>query len=119
MVGLYLSIWVHHTLRKHIRGLQLTTVRNGRFGLLGNKGSVIARFRVFDSGLTIVCSHFSSGETPREVEKRRQDFHDTVRKAKFPPEKPVLMPAVLPDWKEHLGSKEKQMLAKQELNQKQ
>jgi hypothetical protein len=39
MVGVYLSIWVQKSLRKHIRNLKVSTVGVGAMGYIGNKAS--------------------------------------------------------------------------------
>jgi hypothetical protein len=39
MVGVYLSIWVRRSLRKHIQSLKVSTVGVGAMGYIGNKAS--------------------------------------------------------------------------------
>lgn len=42
MVGIYLSIWVRRSLRKHIRNLKVSTVGVGVMGYIGNKVSFLS-----------------------------------------------------------------------------
>ena len=41
--------------------LQVISVGTGVLGMLGNKGAVAVRLRLYDSSLCIVNSHLSSG----------------------------------------------------------
>lgn len=47
MVGVFLTIWVRRSLRKHIRNLSLSTVGVGVMGYIGNKVLFITSFYVF------------------------------------------------------------------------
>lgn len=49
MVGIFLSIWVRRSLRKHIKNLRVSTVGVGAIGYIGNKAS--ARFDI----LSLYC----------------------------------------------------------------
>ena len=51
--------------------------------------------RVFDSGLTLVSSHLSSGEQEGDELKRNYDYSEIVRRAAFPPDTPTLEPEAL------------------------
>jgi len=44
MVGIFLSIWVRRSLRKHIQNLRVSTVGVGAMGYIGNKAS--AKFHI-------------------------------------------------------------------------
>lgn len=55
-------------------------------------GAVAARFRIFDSGLTIIASHLSSGEQEGDELKRNYDYSEIVRRAQFPPDSSPLEP---------------------------
>ena len=50
MVGIFLSIWVRRSLRKHIQNLRVSTVGVGAMGYIGNKAS--AKFHI----LSLYCS---------------------------------------------------------------
>lgn len=43
MVGLYISVWVRHTLLPVVRGVQVATVATGFGGYVGNKGEARGR----------------------------------------------------------------------------
>ena len=43
-----------------------------------------ARLRIFDSGLTIIAAHLSSGEQEGDELKRNYDYSEIVRRGQFP-----------------------------------
>ena len=47
-------------------------------------GAVAARLRIFDSGLTIMAAHLSSGEQEGDELKRNYDYSEIVRRGQFP-----------------------------------
>lgn len=55
-------------------------------------GAVMARLRVYDSGVSFVSSHLSSGEQEGDDQKRNADYHDIVRRAVFPNDAESLEP---------------------------
>lgn len=75
-----MSLWVRKRLRPSVTGVQSLSCANGVLGLFGNKGAVLLRARVQDTGLLLVCSHLSSGDKPGDDAKRNTDFWDVLRK---------------------------------------
>ena len=55
-------------------------------------GAVAARMRVFDSGVTIIAAHLSSGEQEGDELKRNYDYSEIVRRGQFPPDGSALEP---------------------------
>ena len=43
-----------------------------------------ARLRIFDSGLTIIAAHLSSGEQEGDELKRNYDYSEIIRRGQFP-----------------------------------
>lgn len=54
-----------------------------------------ARLRIFDSGLTIIAAHLSSGEQEGDELKRNYDYSEIVRRGQFPPDTATLEPESL------------------------
>ena len=48
--------------------------------------------RIFDSGLTIIAAHLSSGEQEGDELKRNYDYSEIVRRGQFPSDNPSLEP---------------------------
>ena len=53
----------------------------GRVALQGNKGGVSVRFRMYDSYLVFINSHFASGT--KEIERRNLDFREVSQRLLF------------------------------------
>lgn len=47
MVGIFISIWVRRSLRKHIQNLKMSTVGVGVMGYIGNKVCLSVKFSIF------------------------------------------------------------------------
>jgi len=41
--------------------------------------------QVYDTALCVVCSHFASGESEGDAEKRNADFHEATKRLSFAP----------------------------------
>lgn len=55
-------------------------------------GAVAARLRIFDTGLTLIVAHLSSGEQEGDELKRNYDYSEIVRRGQFPTDSPNLDP---------------------------
>ncbi|CAK0784059.1 hypothetical protein CVIRNUC_007262 [Coccomyxa viridis] len=86
MVGLYLSVWVRSEMLPYIRGVQATSVGTGVMGYFGNKGAVAVRMRVYDTGISLVNCHLSSGQNEGDSLRRHADYAEIVRRGAFPPD---------------------------------
>ena len=89
LVGMYLSIWVEVNMLPHIRGVQTASVGTGVLGVLGNKGAVAVRMRVYDTSIAFVNSHLSSGDNEGDALRRHSDFSEIIRRGVFITKVPV------------------------------
>lgn len=80
MVGIHLAVWVRASLAVHVRGLDTAVVGTGVGGFMGNKGAVVARFRLFDTSFAFVCAHLSSGQSPTAHTKRAADVAEILKR---------------------------------------
>ncbi|EOA21943.1 hypothetical protein CARUB_v10002437mg, partial [Capsella rubella] len=85
MVGVFLTIWVRRSLRKHIRNLSVSTVGVGVMGYIGNKGSVSVSMSVYQTPFCFVCTHLASGEKDGDHRKRNADVSEIHRRTQFHP----------------------------------
>ncbi|KAK2985047.1 hypothetical protein RJ640_016967, partial [Escallonia rubra] len=83
MVGIYISVWVHRRLRRHIHNLKVSPVGVGLMGYMGNKGSVSISMSLFQTRLCFVCSHLTSGHKDGDVQKRNADVDEIIRRTQF------------------------------------
>ncbi|CAA6666243.1 unnamed protein product [Spirodela intermedia] len=97
MVGLYLSIWVRRSLRKHIQNLKVSTVGVGVMGYIGNKGSVSVSMSVYQTLFCFVCCHLNSGEKEGDELRRNADVQEIHRRTIFNAVPDVNMPRTIRD----------------------
>ncbi|XP_075082509.1 type IV inositol polyphosphate 5-phosphatase 3-like isoform X2 [Nicotiana tabacum] len=83
MVGVFLSVWVRRSLRKHIQNLNVDTVGVGVMGFIGNKGSVSVSMSIYQTFFCFICSHLTSGEKEADAVKRNTDVHEIHRRTHF------------------------------------
>ena len=69
LVGLYLLIFVKTSCIKHIKNFDYQIIKTGLKGTLGNKGSLLLRFNLYDTNIAIACSHLSSGQLKNDERK--------------------------------------------------
>ncbi len=62
MVGLYLCMFVKHSLISRISEIQLCKIKTGIWGSSGNKGAVIVRFNLDDTSVMLMNCHLMSGK---------------------------------------------------------
>ncbi|CAK9179187.1 unnamed protein product [Ilex paraguariensis] len=83
MVGIYVSVWVHRKLRRHINNLKVSPVGVGLMGYMGNKGSVSVSMSVYQTRLCFVCSHLTSGQKDGDEQRRNCDVYEILRRTRF------------------------------------
>ncbi|KAF5200332.1 Type i inositol polyphosphate 5-phosphatase [Thalictrum thalictroides] len=83
MVGIYVSVWVRRSLRRHINNLRVSPVGVGLMGYMGNKGSVSLSMSLFQTRLCFVCSHLTSGHKVGDENKRNSDVNEILRRTQF------------------------------------
>lgn len=96
MVGIYISVWVCRTLRRHINNLKVSPVGVGLMGYMGNKGSVSVSMSLFQTRLCFVCSHLTSGHNEGDQQKRNSDVHDILHRTIFSSMLDVEQPRTIP-----------------------
>ncbi|KAK3165275.1 hypothetical protein QOZ80_1AG0031170 [Eleusine coracana subsp. coracana] len=97
MVGVYLSIWVRKSLRKHIQNLKVSTVGVGAMGYIGNKGSISVSMSIYQTHFCFICCHLTSGEKDGDELKRNADVQEIHRRTIFNPISRVSMPKTIYD----------------------
>ncbi|XP_047328174.1 type I inositol polyphosphate 5-phosphatase 1-like isoform X2 [Impatiens glandulifera] len=83
MVGVFLTIWVHRSLRKHIRNVKVSTVGVGVMGYIGNKGSISVSMSIYQTFFCFICTHLTSGERDIDAVKRNADVLEIHRRSQF------------------------------------
>ncbi|GAA0139694.1 phosphatase [Lithospermum erythrorhizon] len=83
MVGIFLTVWVRRSLRRHIQHLRVSCVGVGAMGYIGNKGSISVSMSVYQTLFCLVCTHLTSGEKDTEFAKRNADVHEIHRRTQF------------------------------------
>ncbi|XP_018684202.2 type I inositol polyphosphate 5-phosphatase 1-like [Musa acuminata AAA Group] len=97
MVGIYLSLWVRRSLRKHIRNLKVSTVGVGVMGYIGNKGSISVSMSVYQTLFCFICSHLSSGQQSGDELRRNADVQEIHRRTQFSKVARMGMPQTIHD----------------------
>ncbi|KAM7507944.1 hypothetical protein LguiA_018397 [Lonicera macranthoides] len=83
MVGIFLTIWVRRSLRRHIQNVNVSTVGVGVMGYIGNKGSVSVSMSIYQTLFCFICTHLTSGEKEADAVKRNADVHEIHRRTHF------------------------------------
>ncbi|TKY46082.1 Type IV inositol polyphosphate 5-phosphatase 3 [Spatholobus suberectus] len=83
MVGIFITIWVRRSLRKHIQNLKVSTVGVGVMGYIGNKGSISVSMSIHQTLFCFTCAHLTSGEKEGDELKRNADVHEILRRTHF------------------------------------
>ncbi|XP_030952152.1 type IV inositol polyphosphate 5-phosphatase 3 isoform X1 [Quercus lobata] len=83
MVGIFLTIWVRRSLRRHIQNLKVSTVGVGVMGYIGNKGSISVSMSVYQTLFCFICTHLTSGEKDGDELKRNADVREIHRRTHF------------------------------------
>ncbi|XAR62239.1 Inositol-polyphosphate 5-phosphatase [Bertholletia excelsa] len=83
MVGIFLTIWVRRSLRKHIQNVKVSTVGVGVMGYIGNKGSISVSMSIYQTLCCFICTHLTSGEKEADTVKRNADVHEIHRRTQF------------------------------------
>ncbi|XP_073136837.1 type IV inositol polyphosphate 5-phosphatase 3 isoform X2 [Henckelia pumila] len=83
MVGVFITIWVRRSLRRHIQNVSVSTVGVGVMGYIGNKGSISVSMSIYQTFFCFVCSHLTSGEKEVDAVKRNADVQEIHRRTRF------------------------------------
>ncbi|XP_073022768.1 type I inositol polyphosphate 5-phosphatase 1 isoform X1 [Primulina eburnea] len=83
MVGVFITIWVRQSLRRHIQNVSVSTVGVGVMGYIGNKGSISVSMSIYQTLFCFICSHLTSGERDIDAVKRNADVQEIHRRTRF------------------------------------
>ncbi|XP_022850244.1 type IV inositol polyphosphate 5-phosphatase 3-like isoform X1 [Olea europaea var. sylvestris] len=83
MVGIFLTIWVRRSMRRHIKNLNVSSVGVGAMGYIGNKGSISVSMSIYQTLFCFICTHLTSGEKDVDVAKRITDVQEIHRRTCF------------------------------------
>ncbi|XP_061368324.1 type IV inositol polyphosphate 5-phosphatase 3-like [Gastrolobium bilobum] len=83
MVGIFITVWVRRSLRKHIQNVKVSTVGVGVMGYIGNKGSISVSMSIYQTLFCFICTHLTSGEKEGDELKRNADVHEILRRTHF------------------------------------
>ncbi|TKY51457.1 Type IV inositol polyphosphate 5-phosphatase 3 [Spatholobus suberectus] len=83
MVGIFITIWVRRSLRKHIKNLKVSTVGVGVMGYIGNKGSISISMSIYQTLFCFICTHLTAGEKEGDEHKRNADVREIHQRTHF------------------------------------
>jgi hypothetical protein len=81
LIGMFLVIYVRKPLLQFVSNVLTESTGTGILGVMGNKGAVAVRLKVYDSFLTFVNSHLAADTLM--VDRRNQDFADISKRISF------------------------------------
>jgi hypothetical protein len=97
MVGIFLTIWVRKSLRRHIQNVNVSTVGVGVMGYIGNKGSISVSMSIYQTFFCFICSHLTAGEKIADAIKRNTDAQEILRRTHFNSMSISTLPKTIPD----------------------
>ncbi|KAF8411586.1 hypothetical protein HHK36_004142 [Tetracentron sinense] len=83
MVGVFLTVWVRRSFRRHIQNLKVSTIGVGVMGYIGNKGSISVSMSIYQTRFCFICTHLTSGEKEGDELKRNADVQEIHRRTHF------------------------------------
>ena len=81
LIGMCLYVFARNSVITHVRDVEVSTVKTGAGGKVGNKGAVAVRMKLYSSRLCFVCAHLAAGKS--HVLERNQDALDIMRRLDF------------------------------------
>ncbi|KEH43638.1 type I inositol-1,4,5-trisphosphate 5-phosphatase [Medicago truncatula] len=83
MVGIFITVWVRRSLRKHIQNMKVSTVGVGVMGYIGNKGSISVSMSIYQTLFCFICTHLTAGEKEADEIKRNADVREIHQRTHF------------------------------------
>lgn len=83
MVGIFLTIWIRRSLRRHIQNVKVSTVGVGVMGYIGNKGSISVSMSIYQTRFCFICTHLTAGEKEGDELRRNADVLEIHRRTQF------------------------------------
>ena len=81
LVGMLVLVYAREELLPHISEVATGAVGTGILGMMGNKGGVAVRLRLWDTAMCFVNSHLAAGESL--VARRNQDYADITARMRL------------------------------------
>jgi len=81
LVGIYHCIFIKETFANDVKEIMNTAEGVGVLGMMGNKGGVGIRFKLFDSTFCFITAHLAPHMGA--VERRNQNFHEICKRTDF------------------------------------
>ncbi|KAL8132982.1 hypothetical protein AgCh_008447 [Apium graveolens] len=97
MVGIFVTLWVRRSLRRHIQNVNVSTVGVGVMGYIGNKGSISVSMSIYQTLFCFICTHLSAGEKEAEAIKRNADVRAIHRRTHFNSFSSIALPKSIHD----------------------
>jgi hypothetical protein len=72
-------MYVKASVIKHISNIDTLIIKTGMMGALGNKGSVLIKFDLYDSSFAFACSHLAAGSSANT--SRVQELSDILQRS--------------------------------------
>ena len=88
LVGMLIIVLVHQKHKDAISEISSEYVGCGILGMMGNKGGVGVRLRLYDSYLTFINSHLAAEAS--FIERRNQDYAEVCKRMQFKTHYPSL-----------------------------
>ncbi|XP_044475691.1 type IV inositol polyphosphate 5-phosphatase 3-like isoform X4 [Mangifera indica] len=97
MVGIFITVWVRRSLRRHIQNVRVSTVGVGVMGYIGNKGSISVSMSIYQTLFCFICAHLTSGEKEGDEQKRNADVYEILRRTRFYSQSEIGLPKCIYD----------------------
>ncbi|KCV68896.1 hypothetical protein H696_04315 [Fonticula alba] len=81
LVGMLVVVYVLDRHVAHVRDITTGAVGTGIMNMMGNKGGVAVRMRIYDSYVTFINSHLAAATN--EIERRNSDFRQIESRMQF------------------------------------
>lgn len=83
MGSVLLCVYVRASHIPHIAEISTAIVTVGLLGVMGNKGAVAVRMRLYGKTMCAICAHLAAGDSGDAYERRIQDYSEINEKIQF------------------------------------